>query len=92
MHSLSSEIMSSLSKLTNLRNFVTTLLKAYSQAYILITLIPTMISFMMRIRLSVIFADLNLRNQENHTFNHQVLINTIAANFHLVGDELIVED
>ncbi len=39
---------------------VTTLLKAYSHAYILITLIPVIISFMTRTRLSVILADFNL--------------------------------
>ncbi len=38
----------------------TILLKAYSQAYILITLIPVIISFIIRTRLSVSTADLNL--------------------------------
>ena len=37
-----------------------TFLKAFSQAYILMTLIPEMISFIMRTRLSVSLADLNL--------------------------------
>ena len=37
-----------------------TFLKAFSQAYILITLIPEMISFIIRTRLSVSLADLNL--------------------------------
>ena len=35
-------------------------LKAYSQAYILITLMPEMTSFMIRTRWSVTRADLNL--------------------------------
>jgi len=39
---------------------VTTFLKAYSHAYILITLIPEMTSFMIRTRWSVTRADLNL--------------------------------
>ena len=37
-----------------------TFLKAFSQAYILMTLIPEMISFIIRTRLSVSLADLNL--------------------------------
>ena len=45
---------------------VTTLLKAYSQAYILITLIPVITSFMTRTRLSVCRADLNL---ETNTYS-----------------------
>ena len=39
----------------------TTFLKACSQAYILITLMPEMTSFMTRTRWSVTRADLNLR-------------------------------
>ena len=39
---------------------MTTFLKAFSHAYILITLIPEMISFMIRTRWSVTCADLNL--------------------------------
>ena len=39
---------------------VTTFLNAFSQAYILITLIPVITSFMIRTRLSVCMADLNL--------------------------------
>ena len=39
-----------------------TFLKAFSQAYILITLIPEMISFIIRTRLSVSLADLNLKH------------------------------
>ena len=38
---------------TYLRSLVTTLLKAYSHAYIFITLIPVMTSFITRTRLSV---------------------------------------
>lgn len=45
-----------------LRSLETTLLNAYSQAYILITLMPTMTSFIIRIRLSVTLADLNLHD------------------------------
>ena len=45
---------------TYLLSLVTTLLKAYSQAYILITLMPEMTSFMTRTRWSVTRADLNL--------------------------------
>jgi len=45
---------------SHLLSFVTIFLKAYSQAYILITLIPEMTSFMIRTRLSVTCADLNL--------------------------------
>ncbi len=45
---------------TYLLKALTTLLKAYSQAYILITRIPTTTSFMTRTRLSVILAALNL--------------------------------
>ena len=45
---------------THLLSLVTILLKAYSQAYILITLMPEMTSFMIRTRWSVTRADLNL--------------------------------
>ena len=45
---------------TYLLSLVTILLKAYSQAYILITLMPEMTSFMTRTRWSVTRADLNL--------------------------------
>ena len=45
---------------SHLLSFVTTFLKAYSQAYILITRIPEMTSFMIRTRWSVTRADLNL--------------------------------
>ncbi len=45
---------------TDLLSAITTLLKAYSHAYILITLIPVMISFITLIRWSVSRADLNL--------------------------------
>ena len=44
----------------HLLSLVTTVLKAYSQAYILITLMPEMTSFMTRTRWSVTRADLNL--------------------------------
>ena len=43
-----------------LRSFDISLLKAFSQAYILMTRIPEITSFMMRTRLSVTSADLNL--------------------------------
>ena len=46
--------------ITHLLSLVTILLKAYSQAYILITLMPEMTSFMIRTRWSVTRADLNL--------------------------------
>ena len=45
---------------SHLLNLLTTALKAYSHAYILMTFIPVMISFIFRIRLSVTRADLNL--------------------------------
>ena len=45
---------------THLLSLVTILLKAYSQAYILMTLMPEMTSFMIRTRWSVTRADLNL--------------------------------
>ena len=56
----------SLSKSYYLLNFETTALNAYSQAYILMTFIPEMISFIIRIRLSVTNADLNLYNSNMH--------------------------
>ena len=46
--------------ITHFRSCDTFFLKACSHAYILITLIPAMISFMTRIRSSVISADLSL--------------------------------
>ena len=49
---------------TYLLSLVTILLKAYSQAYILITLMPEMTSFMTRTRWSVTRADLNLGEDE----------------------------
>jgi len=48
---------------SHLLSFVTIFLKAYSQAYILITLIPEMTSFMIRTRWSVTRADLNLERK-----------------------------
>ena len=45
---------------TYLRSLVTTCLNAYSHAYILITRIPVITSFIIRTRLSVTCADLNL--------------------------------
>ena len=45
----------------HLLSFVMSFLKAFSQAYILITLMPEMISFIIRTRLSVTKADLNLK-------------------------------
>ena len=47
--------------ITHFLSFDTTRLKAYSQAYILMTRIPVMISFIIRTLLSVILADLNLK-------------------------------
>ncbi len=53
--------------LADLLSLVTTLLNAYSQAYILITLIPMMISFIIFTRLSVITADLNLSHTNGNS-------------------------
>ena len=55
--------------------FMTTLLKAYSQAYILITLIPAITSFMTRIRISVSLADFNL---DTHTGMVQVIASNLV--------------
>ena len=46
-----------------LLSFEISLLKAFSQAYILMTRIPEITSFIMRTRLSVTNADLNLIGQ-----------------------------
>lgn len=54
----------------DLLSLLTTLLNAYSQAYILITLIPVMTSFMTFTRLSVTSADLNLYALQDKEMHH----------------------